>query len=91
MNKSINKINNLIKKKYKYQLLENGFSKEDIEIGKKVLQTRRITMAEHTKNFENAFAKKIGLNCHAGHGLTYNNVGAIVSIKDIIGSSKRSA
>ena len=61
MNKSINKINNLIKKKYKYQLLENGFSKEDIEIGKKVLQTRRITMAEHTKNFENAFAKKIGV------------------------------
>ena len=31
-----------------------------------------------------AFAKKIGLNCHAGHGLTYDNVGAIVSIKDII-------
>jgi pyridoxine 5-phosphate synthase len=31
-----------------------------------------------------AFAKKIGLNCHAGHGLTYDNVGAIVSINDII-------
>merc|ERR1711991_1100298 len=31
-----------------------------------------------------AFAKKIGLKCHAGHGLTYDNVGAIVSINDII-------
>ena len=31
-----------------------------------------------------AFAKKIGLNCHAGHGLTYDNVGAIVSINNII-------
>ncbi len=31
-----------------------------------------------------AFAKKLGLNCHAGHGLTYNNVSSIVSINDII-------
>ena len=27
---------NLIKKKYIYELLENGFSNKDIEIGKKV-------------------------------------------------------
>ena len=26
----------------------------------------------------------MGLNCHAGHGLTYNNVSSIVSINDIV-------
>ena len=31
-----------------------------------------------------AFAKKLGLNCHAGHGLTYDNVSSIVSINDIV-------
>ena len=30
------------------------------------------------------FATKLGLNCHAGHGLTYDNVGAILSINDIV-------
>ena len=30
-----------------------------------------------------AFAKKLGLNCHAGHGLTYDNVSSIASINDI--------
>ena len=29
------------------------------------------------------FAKNIGLNCHAGHGLTFDNVKSIVSITDI--------
>ena len=45
------------------------------------------------KNIENelkkiskstAFAKNIGLNCHAGHGLTFENVSSIVSIKGIV-------
>ncbi len=31
-----------------------------------------------------AFAKKMGLICHAGHGLTYDNVSSIVSINDIV-------
>ena len=31
-----------------------------------------------------AFAKKLGLNCHAGHGLTYDNVSSVASIKDIV-------
>ena len=31
-----------------------------------------------------AFAKKIGLICHAGHGLTFNNVTSIASIQDIV-------
>ncbi len=52
---------NLIKKKYTYELLENGFSKKDIEIGKKVLSSKRITMASHTREFEKDFAKKMGV------------------------------
>ena len=35
-------------------------------------------------NASTAFAKKLGLNCHAGHGLTYENVSSIVSINDIV-------
>ena len=31
-----------------------------------------------------AFANKLGLNCHAGHGLTYDNVSSIVSINNIV-------
>ena len=31
-----------------------------------------------------SFAKKLGLNCHAGHGLTYDNVSSIVSINNIV-------
>ena len=30
-----------------------------------------------------AFANKLGLNCHAGHGLTFENVSPIASIKNI--------
>ena len=69
MKKKISKINLLIKKKYKYELLENGFSDSDISIGKKVLSTKRITMAKHTRNFENEFAKKI----NAKHALMVNS------------------
>ena len=60
MKKNNQKINNLINRKYKYQLLENGFSKKDILIGKKVLNSKQITMASFTRKFEIAFAKKIG-------------------------------
>ncbi len=62
MKKNRKKFNNLINRKYKYQLLENGFSKEDISIGKKILNSKQITMASYTRNFEIAFAKKIGAN-----------------------------
>jgi len=61
MLKKLKKINHLIKKKYTYQLLENGFSSSDIAIGKKVLDSKRITMASYTRNFENSFAKKLGV------------------------------
>ena len=60
MKKKDQKFKNLINKNYKYQLLENGFSNKDISVGKKVLMSKRITMASHTKNFETAFAKKLG-------------------------------
>ena len=60
MKKKKQKISNLINRKYKYQLLENGFSKEDISIGRKILNSRQITMASYTRKFEISFAKKIG-------------------------------
>ena len=52
MNKKISKINSLIKKKYNYELLENGFSSKDIAVARKVLNSKRITMAENTRKFE---------------------------------------
>ena len=55
------KKNFLITKKYKYDLLENGFSNEDIVCGSKVLRSKRITMASKTRKFEINFAKKIGV------------------------------
>ena len=60
MKKNFFKRINLINKKYKYELLENGFNNKDILIGKKVLSSKRITMASYTRNFERDFAKKIG-------------------------------
>jgi len=53
-------LNSLIGKRYKYDLLENGFSNEDISIGKKVLNSKRITMASYTRKFEQVFARKLG-------------------------------
>ena len=42
----------LIQRKFKYKLLEDGFSKEDINSGVKVLLSRQITMASQAKKFE---------------------------------------
>jgi CDP-6-deoxy-D-xylo-4-hexulose-3-dehydrase len=61
MKKKKQNLKSLIDKQYKYDLLENGFSNEDISIGKKILSSKRITMASHTRNFELAFAKKLGV------------------------------
>ena len=61
MKKKNQNLNFLIEKQYKYELLENGFSNDDISIGKKVLNSKRITMASHTRKFEIAFAKKLGV------------------------------
>ena len=69
MKQKISKINELIKRKYKYQLLENGFTNKDISVGKKVLDSKRITMAQYTRNFENEFAKKIKVK----HALMVNS------------------
>tara|TARA_B110000503_G_C7166933_1_gene422395 strand:- start:934 stop:2145 length:1212 start_codon:yes stop_codon:yes gene_type:complete len=46
---------------YKYPLLSNAFSTKDINVGINVLRTKRITMSKITKQFENFFAKKMGV------------------------------
>lgn len=45
--------------KYKYLLLENGFSKADLDAGCKILKSGNITMNVETRKFEEAFAKKL--------------------------------
>ena len=45
----------------KYQLLENAFSKQDINEGIKVLKSKKITMGKKTEKFEKYFAKKLGI------------------------------
>ena len=47
----------LIQKKYKYKLLEDGFSKKDISRGVKVLLSGQITMASQTKNLKSNLQK----------------------------------
>ena len=47
------------KNKYRYLLLENGFSKNDLEVGCKILKSGYITMNAETRKFEEAFAKKL--------------------------------
>ena len=44
----------------KYSLLENAFSKKDIDTGIRVLKSKQLTMSKITKKFEQYFAKKIG-------------------------------
>ena len=55
----------LIKKSYKYKLLEDGISKEDILKAKNVLDSKQITM-EHPKqeNSRRYLPKKWVLNMH---------------------------
>ncbi len=43
-----------------YPLLENAFSKEDLNCGIKVLKSKQITMSQKTINFEKTFARKNG-------------------------------
>jgi len=53
--------NNRKKNQYRYMLLENGFSKKDLDIGSKILKSGNITMNTETKKFEEAFAKKLNV------------------------------
>ena len=48
------------KSNYKYQLIENGFSENDILKGIEVLRSQKITMGKKTLIFEKEFAKKMG-------------------------------
>ena len=49
-----------MKTNLKYPLLSNAFNSSDIKVGISVLQSKKITMSEITKQFEKNFAKKIG-------------------------------
>ena len=49
-----------MKKKIYYPLLEDAFNKNDIEIGKKVIQSRQLTMSKITRSFEKKFAAYLG-------------------------------
>ena len=59
----------LIKKNYKYKLLDDGISKDDISKAKFVLDSKQITMASQTRKFEETFAKKMGVK----HALMVNS------------------
>ena len=56
-------------KYFKYPLLQNGFSRSDIQKGIKVLKSGQVTMSKKTRNFEKMFAKKIG----AKHAIMVNS------------------
>jgi CDP-6-deoxy-D-xylo-4-hexulose-3-dehydrase len=60
-NKILGFSNHRKKNKYKYLLLENGFSKNDLEVGCKILKSGYITMNAETRRFEEAFAKKLNV------------------------------
>ena len=65
MNKSLLNLFNNKKpksKKFSYPLHEDALSKEDLLEGAKVLISRQLTMSKKTKDFENYFKKKLGLN-----------------------------
>ena len=55
-NKLLGFSNHRKKHNYKYLLLENGFSKSDLDIGCKIIQSGNITMNIETSKFEKAFA-----------------------------------
>ena len=58
-NKILGFSNHRIKNNYRYLLLENGFSKKDLDVGCKILRSGYITMNAETRKFEKAFAKKL--------------------------------
>ena len=41
-----------INKKINYPLLENAFSRKDIELAVRVIKSKQLTMSKITKNFE---------------------------------------
>ena len=69
--------------KFKYPLLSNAFSKNDISCGLKVLSSKYITMSKITRNFEKQFAKKLGckyaLMTNSGSSANLLAVSAIIN------------
>ncbi len=60
-NKVLGFSNHSRKHKYKYLLLENGFSKNDLDVGSRILKSGNITMNKETRRFEQVFAKKLNV------------------------------
>ena len=58
-NKVLGFSNHKKRNKYKYLLLENGFSKKDLDVGCRILKSGNVTMNVETQKFEEAFAKKL--------------------------------
>ena len=49
-----------INKKINYPLLENAFSRKDIELAVRVIKSKQLTMSKITKNFEKKFSNYLG-------------------------------
>ena len=47
--------------KFKYPLVENPFSKSDLDAGRRVLSSGKITMNKITEDFEKKFARYLGV------------------------------
>ena len=65
MKKNLSNLFNIKKsknKKFSYPLHEDALSKKDLIEGAKVLISRQLTMSKKTKEFEDYFKKKLGLN-----------------------------
>ena len=63
---------------------ERSGANEFMWISKNAFIQKTNVQEELNKIIESAsFAKELGLNCHAGHGLTFENVTPIASIKNI--------
>ena len=62
VNKTINLLINKYRKKdnkFKYPLLDDAFSNEDLSKGIRVILSGQLTMSKETKKFEKLFARKI--------------------------------
>ena len=62
MKKNNKKNQNLINKNYKYELLENGFTNQDISIGKKVLSSKELLWHLTQGILKLTLQKKLGRN-----------------------------
>ena len=69
------------KKLIQYKLLDDAFSKDDIDKAIKVLKSKKITMSKETLNFEKRFAKYVGSKyaCMVNSGSSANLLSVFAS------------